>query len=140
MIHVTGGVITRRGKVLVMRRAPGRSMAGMWEFPGGKMEAGETPAVCLARELDEELGIQARIGELLWTGEHAYPDRTIRMYFLRVDGYHGRIRLQDHDARQWLNPDDLVSLDGLLPADLPFAQYLRDHSRRPAAGQCVTGT
>jgi len=122
-VLVTGAVIEQEGRILIMRRGPGGKLAGKWEFPGGKIEPGETPAQCLARELREELGIDATIGDLLWTGDHAYPDRTVRMFFLRVSAFSGTISLRDHDQMEWVAAADLENHD-LLPADLPFARWL----------------
>ena len=76
-------VIERDGCVLVTRRLEGTHLAGLWEFPGGKCEPGETHEACLARELMEELGTACDVGEEVLTTEHAYPDRLIRLHFRR---------------------------------------------------------
>ena len=74
-------VIERDGRFLVTRRLEGTHLAGLWEFPGGKCEPGETHEACLARELMEELGVVATIGDEILVTEHAYPERTVRLHF-----------------------------------------------------------
>ena len=83
-IVVLAAVIERDGRYLVSRRAEGTHLAGRWEFPGGKCEPGETHKECLARELEEELGVtRATVGEEISAVEHAYPDRVVRLHFRR---------------------------------------------------------
>jgi mutator protein MutT len=80
-IDVLAALIERDGRFLVTRRLNDTHLAGYWEFPGGKCEPGESHADCLARELMEELGVRATIGDEALTVEHAYPERTVRLYF-----------------------------------------------------------
>lgn len=84
MIVVTAAVIERDGCFLMTRRLEGTHLAGAWEFPGGKCDAGESLAACLARELREELGVHADIGREIFTVDHAYPERTVRLHFFEV--------------------------------------------------------
>ena len=84
-ILVLAAVIERDGRFLVTRRLEGSHLSGYWEFPGGKCDPGETHESCLARELREELGVAARIGEELFVVEHAYPERTVKLHFRRVE-------------------------------------------------------
>lgn len=83
-IVVVAAVIERDGRFLMTRRLEGTHLAGKWEFPGGKCEPGEAHDACLARELDEELGVQCEVGEEIFTVEHAYPERTVRLHFHRA--------------------------------------------------------
>ena len=83
LIVVLAAVIERDGCVLVTRRLEGTHLAGLWEFPGGKCEPGETHEDCLAREVMEELGAACEVGDEVLTTEHAYPDRVIRLHFRR---------------------------------------------------------
>lgn len=83
VIPVLAAVIERDGRYLVTRRLTGSHLSGYWEFPGGKCDPGETHDACLARELREELGVEAAIGEELVVTEHAYPERTVRLHFRR---------------------------------------------------------
>lgn len=83
-IVVLAAVIERDGHFLMTRRLKGTHLANAWEFPGGKCEVHETHEECLARELLEELGARAEIGDEIFTVEHAYPERTVRLHFRRV--------------------------------------------------------
>jgi len=82
-IVVLAAVIERGGAFLLTRRLGGTHLAGAWEFPGGKCEAGESHEACLRRELAEELGIHAEIGEEIFTITHAYTERTVELHFRR---------------------------------------------------------
>src|SRR6185369_202540 len=82
-IEVAAGVVFRDGRVLITQRRPGGHLGGLWEFPGGKRESGETFARCLRRELMEELGIEAEVGECLGSVTHRYPGKTVRLKFYR---------------------------------------------------------
>lgn len=82
-IVVVAAVIEQDGRFLVTRRLKGTHLPGLWEFPGGKCEPGESHEAGLRRELDEELGVTADVLEEIVTTEHAYPDRTVRLHFLR---------------------------------------------------------
>src|SRR5262245_15313555 len=78
-IEVAAGVVFRDGQVLITQRRPGDHLGGLWEFPGGKREPGETFEVCLQRELKEELGIEVDVGEWLDSVTHAYPEKTVHL-------------------------------------------------------------
>lgn len=80
-IVVLAAVVERDGRLLVTRRLEGTHLSGLWEFPGGKCEPGESHDVCLARELKEELNVASEIGDELLVTEHAYPSRTVRLHF-----------------------------------------------------------
>lgn len=83
-IVVVAAVIERDGRLLVSRRLQGTHLAGRWEFPGGKCEPGESHEACLARELEEELGVtRATVGEEIGAAEHAYPERVVQLHFRR---------------------------------------------------------
>jgi 8-oxo-dGTP diphosphatase len=103
-------VFDDRGRVLMVERPPGGAHGGMWEFPGGKVEAGETPEAALARELEEELGIRAEIGERLAEGSDAH----IRLTAYRVDRYRGAIELREHARLRWQRRDE-HGVEPLLP-------------------------
>ncbi len=87
-IVVLAAVVERDGRFLIARRLAHGHLPGLWEFPGGKCEAGETHEACLARELMEELGVRSAIGDEIIVNEHAYPDRTVRLHFrsCTIDG------------------------------------------------------
>jgi 8-oxo-dGTP diphosphatase len=82
-IVVAAGVVEDDNRFLVTKRQAGAHLEGYWEFPGGKCEPGETPAECLAREIREELGVDARVGVEILLARHAYPDREVELHFLR---------------------------------------------------------
>src|SRR5690606_31681547 len=97
-IQVAAAIIERDGRVLVARRAPGRHMAGHWEFPGGKLEPGETPQACIVRELAEELGVAVVAGEVIMESRHAYPGGENELVAVPVRLEGGELRETHHDA------------------------------------------
>jgi 8-oxo-dGTP diphosphatase len=121
---VTAAIIRKNGSVLLARRSPGEKLAGFWEFPGGKVENGETPEECLARELDEELGILTRIGEKCAESLHQYDHRNFRIVAYLVDCIAGEPRPNVHDRLEWVKIDDISGYQ-LLPADIPILASLQ---------------
>ncbi|MGE0763672.1 MAG: 8-oxo-dGTP diphosphatase MutT [Bdellovibrionales bacterium] len=107
-IPVVTALIQREGKILVGQRPEGQSLAGVWEFPGGKIELGETPEEALKRELQEELGIDAEIGELALASTHSYGATGIILLFYRVHFWKGELRSVHHTNLKWLEPRDLT--------------------------------
>ena len=130
MIRVTAAILWRAGEVLLARRTRPRWLAGKWEFPGGKIEPGESPETCLARELAEELGIQVEVGRRLMSTVHAYPELTVELVVHEVRLVSGEPVPHDHDRLAWVRPQDLKSFD-LAPADLPIADLLAQRSSQP---------
>ncbi len=116
------------GRVLLTRRPPGKPMAGLWEFPGGKVEAGERPETTLIRELKEELGIDVTEACLapLTFASHGYSDFHLLMplYVCRV--WHGLPEPREGQALRWLRPRDMADLP-MPPADRPLVAFLRDY-------------
>lgn len=109
-IVVLAAVIERDGHFLMTRRLEGTHLAGKWEFPGGKCEPGEAHDACLARELKEELGVRSEIGEEIFTVDHAYPERTVRLHFLRATLL-GEPSPQQGQEMRWVARRDLPSLE-----------------------------
>jgi 8-oxo-dGTP diphosphatase len=110
VIVVLAAVIERDDRFLLTRRLKGTHLAGTWEFPGGKCDEGETHEACLARELDEELAVRCEVGEEIFTVEHAYPERTVRLHFRRVTLL-GDPAPQLGQEMRWVTRADLRSLD-----------------------------
>ncbi|MDH1535682.1 (deoxy)nucleoside triphosphate pyrophosphohydrolase [Pseudomonas chengduensis] len=121
--QVAAAVIYRDGKILITRRAPGEKLAGMWEFPGGKLEADETPQACIIRELHEELGVESDAGEILTTSIYTYPGGTIELIAVVVKLRSTALKLQVHDLAEWALPNELLGYD-LAPADIPIAEEI----------------
>jgi len=123
IIWVTAAIIVRDGKILIAQRHPTDRMAGLWEFPGGKIEAGETPEACLHRELREELAIDVRVGKALGVSEYHYDHISIRLMAYQAFWRGDDIRLLFHRDCRWVAPDQL-DLFAFAPADLPFVHKL----------------
>lgn len=109
-IPVSAGIIRKGRLVLLGQRPENNSLAGQWEFPGGKIESGESPEIALARELSEELGIQAQIGELKLACTHSYGDVNILILFFEVLYWKGEIKAQHHMKLDWVEPEQLLVL------------------------------
>lgn len=120
---VAAAIIRREGRILVARRAVGQSLAGMWEFPGGKLEPTETPQTCIVRELREELGVEATAGEVVAESVFEYPGGVIRLIGVEVELETCDFRLTVHDAFEWFEPAQLLTI-ALAPADVPIAEEL----------------
>lgn len=123
-IDVVVAVLVRPdGRCLLARRPEGRAMAGFWEFPGGKIEPGETREAALARELEEELGIRA-IEPWPWIARaFAYPHARVRLYFYRVTAWEGEPREREGQRLAWVNPA-APAVAPLLPANHPVLEAL----------------
>jgi 8-oxo-dGTP diphosphatase len=122
---VTAAILRKECYVLLARRRRGEKLAGFWEFPGGKVESGETPEEALRRELSEELGIVARIGEKVTERSHQYEHGSFRVIAYLIDHVEGEPRPNVHDRIDWVTIDDLTSYQ-LLPADVSIAASLKD--------------
>lgn len=120
LLDVVAGILVDEGRILVGQRAPHVRHAGKWEFPGGKVEAGESLAEALRRELFEELAIDARIGEEIWRTTIVIDRRPrLRLVFFRVPDFDGTLVNQVFAAVRWVSPAALRRLD-LLDADREF--------------------
>ena len=120
-------IVDRDGRVLLARRPEGRSMAGLWEFPGGKVETGETPEAALIRELDEELAIDTWESCLapLTFASHAYEDFHLLMLLYACRKWEGIPRPREGQELAWVRPDRLRNYP-MPPADGPLIPVLRD--------------
>lgn len=119
MVSVAAAIICLREKILITRRAPGKHLAGYWEFPGGKIESGETPEECLIREIGEELSILISVDDFVQENLHDYGDKLVLLKAYRCTYISGDVALIDHDDAQWVLPEQLNQYR-LAPADIPF--------------------
>ena len=124
-IDVVGAVFLRDGTVFAARRGPGKAMAGMWEFPGGKIEPGETPPDALERELREELRIGAHLRDHLTTTSYQYDFGVVNLatYICEIEG--GEPELTEHSEARWVPVEQLAELDWA-PADIPAVGLLQE--------------
>ena len=118
-------LIDADGRVLIAQRPQGKSMAGLWEFPGGKVEPGERPEQCLIRELKEELGIIVREECLapLTFASHSYPDFHLLMPLYVCRRWEGIVTAQEQQALKWVRPGELKNYP-MPPADEPLISHL----------------
>jgi 8-oxo-dGTP diphosphatase len=115
------------GELLIAKRPPGRPLAGLWEFPGGKVEQGEQPEGALIRELKEELGIEIANADLepLTFASHAYPGFFLLMPLYRCARWHGKATALEGQELRWVRPEELGDYD-MPPADEPLKTALRN--------------
>ena len=120
-------LIDADGRVLISQRPEGKSMAGLWEFPGGKVEPGETPEAALIRELHEELGIDTWESCLapLTFASHAYEDFHLLMPLFACRKWQGTLQSREGQALKWVRPNALRDFP-MPPADVPLIAVLRD--------------
>lgn len=116
-IKVVCGIIWKEGKVFIARRKPGKSLAGFWEFPGGKLEEGEEPEAALVRELEEELGMQVKISEFFGNKTHHYESFSIELIDYTCEFIATSYNLMDHDEISFVDPKELSGYQ-IAPADL----------------------
>ena len=125
VIEVAAALIRdEQGRYLITQRRQGSHLAGLWEFPGGKLEAGETPERGLRRELEEELTALFEVGALVETIHWEYPDRTIILRFYSCRHVAGPITAREAQAMAWVAPNDLPTYD-FPPADAALIQRLK---------------
>ncbi len=121
-------MVDNKGRVLLAQRPEGKSMAGLWEFPGGKVDAGETPEYALMRELEEELGIETRecCFSPIGFASHSYDDFHLLMPLFVCRVWRGDIKAMEGQVFEWVRPADMY--DYPMPeADIPLIYQLRDH-------------
>jgi 8-oxo-dGTP diphosphatase len=126
MIDVVAAVIFSGDHILIARRGPGKDLAGYWEFPGGKIEPGESTPSCLEREIKEELSLQISIANHLLTSTFKYPNKTINLisFICHLEG--GTCQLIDHDRIEWVLPSELEKFV-FAPADVPVIGALKEY-------------
>lgn len=126
-IEVAAAIITHSGRIFATQRGYGEFKDG-WEFPGGKMEPGETPQQALVREIQEELDTEIEVGELVETVEYDYPGFHLTMHCFLCTVRSGALVLKEHEAARWLTREELDDVDWL-PADVAVAEKLKETMR-----------
>jgi len=130
-VEVVAAIIERDGHILLARRDGQSDLAGMWEFPGGKVEVGETQREALFRELSEELNIYAQVEKWVASNTWQQGERLIELHAWRVSGFSGNIALRCHSEVRWVTPLEAFSFP-LAPADIPLLNaYIADITQRP---------
>lgn len=130
-IHAVAGILWRGNRFLAVQRPSGKIMAGYWEFPGGKIEPGETPDNALQRELGEELGVTDIRASFWRTERHAYDHGRITLEIYHVRGFSGEPSALEGQGLRWVTSGEALGLD-FLPADLPV---VRDLAALPASSR-----
>ena len=131
VVDVVGAVIRDGDRVLLAQRPEGKAQAGLWEFPGGKIEPGETPEEALARECREELALEIESPSVLRSVLHRYPEKTIRLILVACSVRPGSVPVpQEHQQVAWVAPEQLPAMD-LCPADRELLPALRAVPRPP---------
>ena len=126
-VEVAAGLVFRDGKLLITQRRPQDHLGGLWEFPGGKREPGETFEKCLVRELREELGIDVEVGELVESITHGYPDKTVHLRFFRCALLNHEPQAVGCQAVAWIGLEELAQYD-FPAADARLLKQLRNRS------------
>lgn len=131
VIYVVGAAIVQDGRCLVAERGPAMSLPGKWEFPGGKVEAGETPESALAREIAEELGLRVAVAERLGSGTARAGSKLIQLdvYGAHIKG--GELVLREHARAVWASAAELASFDWA-EADIPSVASVAAWLAQPA--------
>jgi 8-oxo-dGTP diphosphatase len=127
VLVVAAALVDSDGRVLIAQRPEGKQLAGLWEFPGGKVEPGETPEIALIRELEEELGIvvkQACLAPFVFAS-HTYETFHLLMPLYLIRRWEGEPEAKEHKAIKWVRPNDMGNYP-MPPADDPLVAWLRD--------------
>ena len=123
MILVTAAIIINNGSILIAQRGDNQKLAGKWEFPGGKIEPGETPEECLKREINEELGIIIEIDKFFGESVYRYDTAEVKLFAYKAKWIEGNLKLTVHSQVKWVKPCELAKYD-FAPADIPFIEKL----------------
>jgi 8-oxo-dGTP diphosphatase len=130
VLVVAGALFDGEGRVLIAQRPAGKALAGRWEFPGGKVDTGESEHAALRRELREELGVEVIAARPFMRLAHAYEARDVELSLWIVERFAGEPRSLDAQALKWVSPAALAAED-ILEADQPFITGLRELCSTP---------
>ncbi len=122
---VTAAIIQRQDQILLTRRKPGENQAGFWEFPGGKLEDHETIQACLERELQEELGVRSKAGDIIAESIHRYEHGQIKLLGIATELIDHKFNLTVHYRAEWVPINHLLNYH-LAPADIPIARKVQE--------------
>lgn len=122
-IYVVGAIIVEDGKIFCAKRGPGKTLANKWEFPGGKIEQGETPEEALKREIKEEMQCEIAVGSKVEHTVYPYDFGTVHLTTYYCELVQGKPKLTEHIAAKWLPKEQLLELDWA-PADIPAIEKL----------------
>ena len=125
MIRVVCGIISKDDKIFICRRKPNKYLGGYWEFPGGKIEIGESNEDSLKRELSEELKMEVDLVKYFGSSQHHYENFAIELIAYKCDLIRWNNYLSDHDLFEWVSPNEITKWK-LAPADIPFAEELKN--------------
>lgn len=123
MKKVTAAIIKDKNRLLIAKRHSKDPLGGKWEFPGGKIEPGETPQDCLVREINEELGVEVKIGPFYDDNVYSSQDCDIHLLFYWAEVINGEVIPVVHDDLKWITIDKLANFD-FAPADIPIVKRL----------------
>jgi mutator protein MutT len=126
-IDVVAAIIRRNGKILITKRLKDAHLGGLWEFPGGKVEAGESFEAALQREIEEELGVQIVVGGEFFTTEHDYPNKSVRLHFFGCTLVEGQPQSLGVSDFQWVDPQELPNFE-FPPADVELIRRLQSQN------------
>ena len=124
IVAVTAAILIHEGRILIARRPAGDRLAGLWEFPGGKLESGETPREGLRRELNEEFGVLTRIGSFFDQTDYHYDHMIVRLMVYQAELEEGELKPTAHDAVRWVTPEQMGEYR-FAPADRPIVARLQ---------------
>ena len=130
-LKVLAAVIENGGRILIARRKSTDRFGGQWEFPGGKLEPGETPEQCLERELREEFGIASRIGRRLGSAKADSPEFAIRLDAYEAFHLGGEFELREHNEIRWVAPSEIAGYDLTEPDRRLLGQIMNSRGERP---------
>lgn len=133
VVQVAAGLIVREGHYLIARRKAGTHLGGLWEFPGGKREPGESLEECLRRELREELGVDVTLPVHVRVIRHDYREKTVELHFFRCTISRGEASALDCEEVRWVTPSELSDYE-FPPADRPLIEALQQEGERIADG------
>jgi 8-oxo-dGTP diphosphatase len=123
MLEVGAAIIVEQGRILLGQRLEGSRLGGYWEFPGGKVEPGESVNACIEREIMEELGVQAHASTLICESVHTYAFGTIKLVCVHTILHHTTLKCNVHAQLKWVDLHELTTYN-LAPADVPAVEHL----------------